>query len=351
MPTEFEKREKLKPSHFHHSGGEMASIRQLKSGRWQAQVRRVGERPLSKTFQARQQAAQWARKAESEMDIGGFQDLVSSGQITIAELIERYAQEVTPNKRSAKNEIAVLKGLSKHFGCRMLLSLRSRHIAEYRDMRLVQVAGATVIKEMNTLSHVVDTAIKDWGYGLPQNPVKLVRKPKAARGRDRRLGEGEEERILSACQQSRSHLLLPIVVLALETGMRLGELLSLTWDLVDINSRVASLPITKNGEPRRVPLSTRAIATLQLIPCHITAPKVFWCWKGSDSFGNAWRRAMLKAQVGDLRFHDLRHEATSRFFELGFNTMEVATITGHKTLQMLKRYTHLRAETLAQRLG
>jgi integrase len=100
-----------------------------------------------------------------------------------------------------------------------------------------------------------------------------------------------------------------------------------------------------------VPLSTKAVHLLEALPRHITDKRAFWEWKGTDSLEHTWRRAVLKSGIEDFRFHDLRHEATSRFFEKGMNMMEVATITGHKTLQMLKRYTHLKAEDLAKKLG
>lgn len=133
--------------------------------------------------------------------------------------------------------------------------------------------------------------------------------------------------------------------------MRLGEILSMTWANLNAINRVANLPITKNGAPRQVPLSTEALKILLKQPRHLTDSRIFWSWKRSDSFEHAWQRAVTRAEISDFRFHDLRHEATSRFFERGFDMMEVAAITGHNTLQMLKRYTHLRASDIAQKIG
>jgi putative DNA primase/helicase len=133
-------------------------------------------------------------------------------------------------------------------------------------------------------------------------------------------------------------MLLPVVRFAIETGMRMGEILSLEWRNVDLTQRVATLPDTKTGDARQVPLSTAAIAAISPLPRHIKDGRVFWKWKRADSLENTWRRAVKSAGIIDLRFHDLRHEAVSRFFELGLNPMEVASISGHKTLQMLKRY-------------
>ncbi len=138
---------------------------------------------------------------------------------------------------------------------------------------------------------------------------------------------------------------------AIATGMRRGEILSLEWRNIDMAQRVATLPDTKNGEARQVPLSTAAIAAITPLPRHISDGRVFWTWARGDSFQAAWKRAFKLAGAPDLRFHDLRHEAVSRFFELGLNPMEVASISGHKTLQMLKRYTHLKASELVKKLA
>jgi integrase len=132
-------------------------------------------------------------------------------------------------------------------------------------------------------------------------------------------------------------------------GMRRGELLSLEWVNVDLNKRTALLPITKNGDSRGVPLSSRALAVPRSLP-PLTTGRVFGELT-ADALKLSFRRAMRRAGITGLRFHDPRHEATSRLFEKGLNVMEVASVTGHKTLQMLKRYTHLNAVDLAARLG
>ena len=213
------------------------------------------------------------------------------------------------------------------------------------------LAGATVVKELNSLSHLFDVAVKDWGIPMVANPAKLVRRPQVARGRDRRLSGAEESRLMAACKATRAPMLAPVVRFAIETGMRMGEILALRWSDVDLPGRVATLNDTKTGDARQVPLSTAAIAAMSALPRHMSDGRVFWTWKRADSLENVWRRAVKAAGIEDLRFHDLRHEAVSRFFELGLNPMEVAAISGHKTLQMLKRYTHLKASELVKKLA
>ena len=330
----------------------MATIRELESGKFQVQVRRRGMRPAVKSFNTKTDADRWARLLESEIDRGVFVDRTEAQRTTIAELIDRYRAEVTPGKKSARREKQRLLILQRHFGAFSPATLRSTHIAAYRDARLkAGLAGATVLKEINSISHLLDVAMKDWGIALPSNPAKLVRRPQVARGRERRLMPGEETKLLTACEASNARMLAPIVRFALATGMRMGEMLALEWRYVDIAQRVATLPDTKTGDARQVPLSHAAITVLSALPRHIKDGRVFWTWARADSLENAWRRAVKVAGIEDLRFHDLRHEAVSRLFELGLNPMQVAAISGHKTLQMLKRYTHLRAAELALKIG
>jgi integrase len=212
------------------------------------------------------------------------------------------------------------------------------------------VAPATVIRELNTISHAIEIATREWGLWLPRNPVKIVRRPRAPAGRKRRLELGEEGRLLAACDEGRGALLKPLIILAIETAMRRSELLGLRWVDIDLTARVAHLSMTKNGESRNVPLSHRAIEVLQ----HLKATHAGQATRVFPMSGNAVRlafeRLRARGQLNDLHFHDLRHEAISRLFERGLNIAEVSTISGHKELRMLQRYTHLRAADLAKRL-
>lgn len=330
----------------------MATITKTQSNTFKVLIRKNGFPQQIKTFKTKAHAQRWARLVESEIDRGIFVDRTEAEKITIGELIDRYIQEVTPLKRSAKNDKQRMLFLKKNFGHYKVSQLQSKHIATYRDKRLAEgKQGSTVIKEIGSMSHLLDISIKDWGIPLVNNVATLVRKPKQARGRDRRLAEGEEQILLEAAMDSNAPLLAHIITLAIETGMRLGELLSLEWDNIDLKNQIALLPITKNGESRNVPLSKRVIETLKGMPRKINDSRVFWTWKQSDSFEYTWRRMLNNAGIQNLRFHDLRHEACSRFFERGLNIMETAHISGHKTLQQLKRYTHLRTETIVAKMN
>ena len=324
----------------------MATFRKLPSGSWQVRVRRFGEPTLTKSFSSKLIAQKWARQIEYTMDEGSFIDRAELDTTTLGDLIDRYMVEITPTKKSHKAEKFRLVLMRKSIGYIGLNKIQSKHIAEYRNKRLADgCANGTVIKDINSLSHIFNVAMKDWGIPLISNPAQMVRKPSAGRGRDRRLKDGELVRLLDALNKTCEIKI--VVLLAIETAMRRAEILSLLWSNIYLEDRYLILPDTKNGEVRAVPLSTNAISILRSLVRN--TDKVFSI--RPDSITRGFKRACKRTGLEDLRFHDLRHEATSHFFELGLNTMEVSAITGHKTLSMLKRYTHLKAKDLALKLG
>ena len=329
----------------------MAYFKQLKTKYWQVQIRRYGVKPETKTFPTRDEAKIWARLIESEIDRGIYVSRYEAEHITFSELVHRYQKEVTPTKKSASREISRLKCLDKFFGEVTLARINSEMVARFRDERLsLNLSGATVIKDLNTLSHIIDTAIKEWGLYIPQNPVKNIRKPRVNNSRSRRLSYEEEIILLAKCRE-HSLMMESVVILAIETAMRLGEIINLNWSDIDMERQIATLLHTKNGEVRQVPLSNSAIASVRTLPRHIASLKVFWRWKAVSSFESSWQRVLAKSEIKNFRFHDLRHEATSRLFEMNLNMMEVSTITGHKTLQMLKRYTHFSIDKIAKKIS
>lgn len=321
----------------------MATFRRLPSNRWQAIIRRKDTPLISKSFLNKQDSEKWARSIEAQLDQGTYQSASNLETITIGEAIDRYAKEVTPLKKGAAQEVRRLKYLRSIFGNYKLGDLKSKHLAEHRDSRLkAGVSGQTVIHELNIVSHVFNIARNEWGYSI-ENPVSRITKPKKASGRTRRLEPGEYERLL----QTMPAQLRYAVDFAIETAMRRSELLSLRWQDVNFSERTALLGSTKNGESRLVPLSSRALAILNELPksddCIFTLTP--------SSLSHGFKRAALKAGIQNLCLHDLRHEATSRLFERGLSTMETSAITGHKSLGMLRRYTHLKPHELAIKLG
>ena len=327
----------------------MATIMKRATG-YQVQIRRKGFPTISKMLRTRRDADAWSRLYESEMDGGTYVDRTEAERTTLAEILERYMREITPLKKSAVNETGRIQRFIRDEPlCEYkTTALTGRLLSEWRDKRLLEVSGSSVNRELNLLSHAINTARREWGIHI-NNPVELIRRPKHNKSRERRLSADEEAKLLRELETTtRNPWMKSIVVFAIETGMRRGEILSLTWKNVDLHKRIARLVDTKNGEGRSVPLTLKATALLQGLPRSIDS-RVFATT--AEAVKLSFQRAVVRAGIDDLHFHDLRHEGVSRLFEKGLNVMEVASISGHKTLQMLKRYTHLEAEKLLTKLG
>ncbi|MCR2831102.1 site-specific integrase [Acidithiobacillus ferrooxidans] len=317
---------------------------------WQAIVRRKGHPSQTKTFRAKKDAEAWARSIESEMVRGVWRDRSEAESATLKECLERYAEEIIPTKKGdGRRELGFIRQWqTRPISCRFMAAIDGQDVsASIKEMEAEGKAANTIRLHLALLSHLFEVARKEWRMASLTNPVELVRKPKLPQGRDRRLVADEETRLLSACQSVNPEL-AAIVGFAIETAMRQGEIIGMTWTMVDLRRRVVHLPDTKNGQARDVPLSTAAERILAALPRRMDGKVWTYTQEGMRA---SWRRALMQAAITGLHFHDLRHEATSRLFEKGFNPMEVSAITGHKTLQMLKRYTHLRAEDLAKRMG
>jgi integrase len=242
----------------------MATLRKLPSGAWNVQVRRKGFPPVSKSFPNKKDALAWARAQERArtyaVDVGYQAPPEETFSLTVGELLERYLLEVTPRKKGSLQEVSRLNGLKRRLGHLKVLLVQPSDIAKYRDHRLTEVSPETVCRELGALSHVFEVARLDWGIRIESNPVKLIRKPKIARARDRRLNPGELERLLQELQGNPTvHALLQFTI---ETGMRRGELAVMRWENVRLKERVVFLPDTKNGDSRTVPLSTKAVEIL-----------------------------------------------------------------------------------------
>ena len=332
----------------------MASFRK-RNDKWQARVHRKGCAPEVKTFQLKSDALKWARNIESQLDLGLM--VPKQSMLSLSVIIDRYVDEVTPLKKGASQERYRAKQFRKTKLADMNIGkITGEVVAQYRDQRLKQVSANTVRLELAFLSVVFEQCRKEWGLAV-SNPVRQIRMPKPGKPRQRRLEAGEEEALLAACKLSGANYLHSFVVLALETAMRFGELARVTWPAVNLGKRTIFIADTKNGTTRTVPLSTNALKAIQAIPRSING-QMFISKPGSirSAFLIAVKKAQADAQchsdlLNGLRFHDLRHEAVSRLFEKGLNPLEVGFISGHKTMAMLQRYTHLRAENIAIKLG
>jgi integrase len=331
----------------------MATIRK-RGQKWEVRIRKKGQSTQSKSFKYKADAAAWIQEIETEMNKGQFVSRKEAESTTLKEALDRFIEEYIPRLKMAANETRRAKAIQKReIASKLMAAIRTKDIADFiKERESDGVKPNTIRLDLAILSRLFEVAATDWGMESLINPVKRARKPKLAGGRTRRLQpapskdeKSEEERLLDACATNFK----PVVQFAIETAMRRSEIASLEWNNIDLKRKTAYLRDTKNKSERTVPLSPTAIEILKSIPRNISGP-VFGMSENAITI--AMRRARAEAGIEDLTFHDLRHEATSRFFEnTDLDLLEIAEITGHKNLQMLKRYTHLRAERLAERLA
>lgn len=334
----------------------MATIRK-RNGKYQVQVRRQGCAPISKTFLKLDDAKAWARLTEVEADQVGLPvDPRALAKTTVRTILERYRDEISVKKRGHEIEKVIINAILRQSWCkRSLAQIDSAIFSEYRDARLQTVKPCTVKRELCILQHAFDIAVREWSIPLRVNPVKSITKPAVSNRRDRRLRDGEFDRLLNAAGKTRNPFILPLVRFALETAMRRGEILALRVRDVDIERCTATIRVSKNGHSRTIPLSTLAVAILETTIAVMNEEA-----KASNerifpitplALRLAWDRLTKRAKIDDLHFHDLRHEAISRFFEKGLTVPEVASISGHRDIRMLLRYAHADKGKLAEKLN
>lgn len=340
----------------------MATFRKTPSGTWQAQVRRRGWPPITKTFPRKRDAQDWATEVENDMRRGSYVRRDPAERMTLSEALDKYLSEVTPTKKpsSQRTERGHAKRLRKALGEYSLIAITPDIVARYRDERLEEGKSRNTVRlHLALLGHLYQTAIREWHIGLWANPVRAVKAPRPGAGRDRRLAPDEEQRLLAAADELSNPMLGYMIRFALQTAMRASEIRGLRRGDVHLRRRIARLKDTKNNDTRTVPLTREAIRIIQAVldhPSRDGCDVIFFGEPGRDGvrrgyeYGPVWRRLKEQADVHNLRFHDLRHEAVSRLVESGFGDQEVAAISGHKSMQMLRRYTHLRAEDLVSRL-
>lgn len=339
----------------------MASIekRTSRDGKttYRVKVRLKGQPTETASFERKTDANKWAQDTESAIRDGRHFKTTAAKRHTLAELIERYIKDVLPTKpKSEAKQTAMLNWWKSEIGSYSLADVTPALVAERRDKlaagktkRGTQRNPATVVRYMAALSVCFTHAVKEWGW-IDDTPMRKVTKPKESRGRVRFLSDDERARLLKSCKESSNTYLYPAVVLALSTGMRSGEIMGLTWDVVDLNRGRAILHETKNNERRAVAITGHALQVLKemnkvrridttlLFPSKEITPQK--PQKPID-LRAPWLAALKKASIQDFKFHDLRHSAASYLAMNGASLAEIAEVLGHKTLQMVKRYAHL----------
>ncbi|SMG01237.1 Shufflon-specific DNA recombinase [Burkholderia singularis] len=319
-----------------------------RGGVWRAQVRRKGV-SVSETFQSKADAVAWATRIEHEINVG---KLTPGTKHTLADALCEYEKRVSPTKRTARWEAIRFAAFIRNFpdlAAMPLADVTAEHMGRWRDARLAgdesagrgKVGTATVLREINLLSHVFTTARDEWKW-ITESPLTGMRRPTEPEPRKRRITDEEVGLLLGRLgyrddetPATKSARIGAMLVFAIETAMRAGEIEGMTWDAVDLKKRYVHLPRTKTGVARDVPLSPRALAVLkQLDPLR----KEF----GGNVFGvepalrsALFAKAKKAVMLDDLHFHDARREALTRLSKI-FSVMELAKISGHQDLRILQ---------------
>lgn len=337
----------------------MATIQERKTDdgkiSYRVQVRLKGYPPQTATFARKTDARKWAQQIESAIREGRHFKTAESKKHTLKDLVDRYIDDVVPTKKkNGRKQKAQLIWWRDRLGDYLLADVTPALIAECRDALLKGItprgtkrSPATAVRYLAALSAAFTVACKEWGW-VEDSPLRKVIKPKESRGRVRFLDTLERERLLQACRENKNPYLYTVVVLALSTGMRQGEIMNLTWADVDLKKGRIVLLETKNGESRTVPLVGRALELLRELESkrRMDTLLLFPAYKGQKpqkpiDLRGAWESSMQKAEIFDFRFHDLRHSCASYLAMNKASLAEIAEVLGHKTLQMVKRYAHL----------
>lgn len=333
----------------------MASIQKRtwidKAGRqrtsYRAQIRRKGFPPVAATFERKTDADRWAREREADMSRRRYFPQHQAERRTLADLVERQLETIKVDRpHYYERQRALLGWWREKLGAYTLATLTPDLIGRHRDQLQSKegMSPATVNRYLSALSKAFTNAVTEWHW-LPDNPMRRVSKKPEPRGRVRYLSDEERKTLLNACRDSEYRPLYLIVLFALTTGMRRGELFGMRWEDIDLERRVAVLQNTKNGDRRSVPIVPEVA---QLLREHGRVRKLgndqIFASDGSAEvwlFDKAWYNALSTARIKDFRFHDLRHSCASYLAMSGATTAEIAAVLGHRTLQMVKRYAHL----------
>jgi len=335
----------------------MASI-QKRNGSYRVRIKRIGQSTLSKTFNSRIEAQQWANEIQAKITLGITDTFSTKKTIkTFEEASLCYRDTHSIHKKNYVSEAGLIRILNNRWHGLLITDIDKSKVLSLRD-DLIKAgrSGSTINHYFNTISVIFQMLTDEWDVKVP-NPIKGIKRMPPSAGRSKRVKDEVEERLLASCDKLSYTLLRAIIEFAIQTGMRRGELMGLTWNDIDISGRRAYLHNTKNGEARQVPLTQRSLNVLQSLE-RGNGGKVFQM--SLEVLRNQFERIRADSKASwkdsginpfiDLHFHDLRHEALSRLSDLGLNVIELSYISGHKTMAMLKRYTHPSHQAICSKL-
>ena len=309
---------------------------------WNAQVRISGWRSFTKTFQTKLDAKQWIVTLEKELKSKPLPEK-NIKNLKLKDLFNKYKFEILPKLKSHKIVTYKLNFLSRLWlGEIKVINLTKGHLEQFCKDRKLVVKDGTIKSELMLIKRIVKIATDKWNYGIPFNAFYGIELPSPHKPRNRRATQEELSILIAHANKQRNTYISTIIQFAVETGMRRSEILKLKWIDVNLETRIASLYDTKNGDDRHIPLTKTAVQLLS----NLTQLSDFVFPISANCLRLAWERCRKKSNIKGLRFHDLRHEAVSRYFEMGLSVPEVALISGHKDVRQLFRYTHLKPESL-----
>jgi len=352
----------------------MASIQRIvspltKEVSYRAQVRVKGHATQGKTFPNKKEAQQWANSVEAAIRENRYFPHAKASRTLFADVAQQYRDSVLQGSKREPNQGRHLDWWIERFAGKTLAEITPDLIAQARDElaagtytrgkertsrktgviippKEYRRSGATVNRYLATLSHMLTTAMKEWRL-IDRNPVRDISKKKESRGRTRFLSDEERDALLEACQASAWPDLHTLVLLAISTGARRGELIRLKWADIDLKTARAVVHETKNGDPRTLPLVGKALEALRALKLQNSARSEYVFPQPSgfpgpyEGFDGHWYAAMKAAGIENLRFHDLRHTTASYLAQQGASLLEIADTLGHRTMTMVKRYAHL----------
>lgn len=332
--------------------------RDTKAGkpRWRALVRYKGQVAVSKTAPRKADLEKWASRTLTDMTDQKFNSRHEAESHTVADLVDRYKVKIENDAAKQKaGQPMQLDWFASEIGNLTLAELTPAVLAECRDKLALEKSNPTSTRYLASLSRALTIAVKEWGW-LEDNPLRNVERKPENQGRVRFLTDDERNALLQACQESAESALYPIVVLALATGMRQGEILGLTWGDIDLQSGWITLHATKNKDRRGLPLIGHALVAVKAWQGykvrHMPTAPVFPGLDGSKgTFRLSWNKAVKEAELSDFKFHDLRHSAATALLKSGANLREIADVLGHRTLSMVMRYSHVGDDQRAKVVG
>jgi hypothetical protein len=328
----------------------MASI-QKRNSRFRVRITRQGKSTLCATFYNRLEALQWAKQTEAQLRLGLYEEPLAPAKphqdVSFEGAATHYMNTHSIHKKIVRSETYRLQIMTKRWKDLTLKQIDKQAVLTLRDDLLgLGRSGETINHYFNTLSKLFHMVNNEWDLPIP-NPIKGIKRMPQSKGRTKRINGAVEQLLLGSCDALSLPLLRSIIQFAIQTGMRRGELMGLTWTDIDLPNRKAYLHDTKNGDPRQVPLTQDAVAILTTL--------------SKDESGKVFPMSLVTLRIQfervclfakkqytengtnpfeDLHFHDLRHEALSRLSDAGLNVIELSHISGHRTLSMLKRYVH-----------